>query len=112
MALQRRSTKTPSQRSAAYGPLAAVLATRRQELDLSQQDLADLAGVARGSVIAAESGRPITNESLLALLDVLGLHLQVSRGRTPGGYAVSTELAGRYGLDAADDTDDVSPESR
>jgi transcriptional regulator with XRE-family HTH domain len=51
-------------------------------LRLTQRQVADLAGVAERTVIAAEAGKPgIRLGHLLRVLEVLGLGLRVVRGR-------------------------------
>lgn len=100
MALQRHSRTTAAERARERGRLAAVLVARRQELGLTQTELADLAGVGRGPVVALEAGRTASLESFLALLQALGLHLELVRGAAPA-VAVGDELAARYGLPVA-----------
>ena len=61
---------------------AAQLAQRRRELGLTQRQLADLAGVAERTVIAAEAGRGGLGIGYLErILDVLGLRMEVARKR-------------------------------
>jgi DNA-binding XRE family transcriptional regulator len=79
-----------------------VLVARRQELGLTQTDLADLAGVARGPVVALEAGRLANLEVLLAVLQVLGLHLELVRGTSTREVAVSDELRSHYDLETGD----------
>lgn len=98
MALQRRSRATPAERARERGPLAAVVATRRLELGLTQADLADLAGVALGPVVSLEAGRTVSLDVLTSVLLVLGLHLELTRGASPDGLEVSAPLAAQYGL--------------
>lgn len=103
MALQRRSRGTAAVWAQERGRLAAVLVARRQELSLTQTDLADLAGVGRGAIVAAEQGRAVSLDVLLSVLQALGLHLEVVRGAgSPGTprVEVGSELATRYALDA------------
>lgn len=104
MGLRRRSRVTPAERARARGPLAAVLAARRQELDLTQSELADLAGVVRGPIVALEAGRTVSLDVLLSVLEVLGLHLELVRGTASPAVSVSADLAQQYDLAAADDT--------
>lgn len=99
MALQRRSRASVATRARERGALAAVLAARRQELGLTQTELAELAGVARGPVVAAESGRSVSLEVLLALVQVLGLHLELARGSSKREVEISAELAAHFALD-------------
>lgn len=100
MALQRRSRTTAAERARTRGPLAAGVAARRQELGLTQGELSDLAGVARGPIVALEAGRTVSLDVLLAVLEVLGLHLELARGTSPTGVAVNSDLAQQYHLAA------------
>jgi transcriptional regulator with XRE-family HTH domain len=99
MALQRRSRTTAADRARARGPFAAVVTARRHELELTQSDLADLAGVARGPVVSLEAGRTVSLDVLLAILEVLGLHLELTRGTAGTGVTVSSDLSTQYNLD-------------
>ncbi|WP_328700005.1 type II toxin-antitoxin system Y4mF family antitoxin [Arthrobacter sp. 9AX] len=59
--------------------LAAEVRARRRVLRLTQQDLAQLAGVSERFVRFVEQGKPsVQLDSLLALLDTLGLELQLA----------------------------------
>ena len=59
--------------------LAAVVRSRRGQLGLTQQDLADMAGVSERFVRFVEQGKPsIQLDSLTAVLEALGLELQLS----------------------------------
>lgn len=59
--------------------LALAVRGRRADLSLSQQDLADMAGVSERFVRFVEQGKPsLRLDTLLALLDTLGLELQLS----------------------------------
>lgn len=102
MALQRRSRRSAAERARSRGALAAILASRRQELDLTQGDLADLAGVARGGVVALEAGRTVSMDVLLSVLHVLGLHLELARGAA-SSVQVGPALVSQYGLDDGND---------
>ena len=62
--------------------------------------------MARGPIIALEAGRTISLEVLLAVLEVLGLHLELARGATPTGVTVNANLARQYDLAGADDEAD------
>jgi HTH-type transcriptional regulator/antitoxin HipB len=67
------------------GHLAAEVRTRRAQLQLRQQELADLAGVSERFVYALENGkRSVQLDKLLAVLDALGLHLEIHRGAAGG----------------------------
>lgn len=64
-------------------PLTAVLAgqvrARRLQLGLTQQDLADMAGVSERFVRFVEQGKPsVQLDSLTTLLETLGLELQLA----------------------------------
>ena len=59
--------------------LAAEVRARRTALRLSQQDLADMAGVSERFVRFVEQGKPsVQLDSLLAVLETLGLELHVA----------------------------------
>jgi HTH-type transcriptional regulator/antitoxin HipB len=74
-----------------HDQLAAGVRARRAVLRLSQRDLAGLAGVSERFVRFVEQGkRSVQLDSLLALLDTLGLELQLA---TRAGAAART-LAG------------------
>jgi HTH-type transcriptional regulator/antitoxin HipB len=99
VALKRRSRADVAKRARERGALAAVVAARRQELGLTQVELADLAGVSARFVHAIEAGRTeVGLDRLLAVLDTLGLHLQVDRGQQ-GGVVASSAIVRLYGLD-------------
>lgn len=84
MVLQRQSRQSAAHRAAERGALAAIVATRRQELGLSQTELGDLAGVSYRIVHHLESGRSDTSlKRVVAVLETLGLHLTIERGATP-----------------------------
>ncbi len=58
--------------------IAATIKGRRSELDLSQAELAQLAGCSKPFIIAAEAGKPsIRLDKLMALINVLGLSLRL-----------------------------------
>jgi HTH-type transcriptional regulator / antitoxin HipB len=61
--------------------LASEVRARRVQLQLRQQELADLAGVSERFVYALENGKPTVQlDKVLAVLNALGLHLEVHRG--------------------------------
>jgi DNA-binding XRE family transcriptional regulator len=62
--------------------LGTQVAQRRNALELTQQQVADLAGVSRRSIIAVESGDPTSLNTLLSILDVLGLQITLQAGRS------------------------------
>lgn len=105
MALQRRSRANMADRARSRGMLAAVVVARRQELGLSQIDVADLADVSPRFVHALESGQATVGlDRLLAVMETLGLHLEVARGVRPG-VAAGAELATQYGLEGVEPED-------
>ena len=79
--------------------LAAEVRTRRSDLGLTQQDLADMAGVSERFVRFVEQGKPsVQLDSLTALLETLGLELQLATrtsqaARALGGSASQHESA-------------------
>jgi HTH-type transcriptional regulator/antitoxin HipB len=55
--------------------------SRREQLDLRQAELAELAGVSERFVHAVESAKPTLQlDKLIDVLAALGLHLQLVRG--------------------------------
>ncbi len=63
------------------GRLAAEVRARRAVLRLRQEEVADLAGVSERFVYALENGkRSVQLDKTLAVLNVLGLHLEIHRG--------------------------------
>jgi HTH-type transcriptional regulator/antitoxin HipB len=61
------------------GLVAVEVRARRKALQLNQRDLADIAGVSERFVRFVEQGKPsVQVDSLLALLEALGLDLQVA----------------------------------
>ena len=96
-----RKSRTPAyERASEFGTLAAVVSVRREELDLRQSELADLAGCSTRFVHAVETGKPTVQlDKLLAVLRVLGLHLAVERGQHGDGVTAGAELVALYDLD-------------
>ena len=63
---------------APHFPALDIVFTGRNELDITQTDLAELANVTKGTVIRYEKGEGNPSLSVLnKLLNVLGLELQV-----------------------------------
>jgi y4mF family transcriptional regulator len=63
------------------GKLAREVRGRRARLGLRQEELADLAGVSERFVYALENGKTTVQlDKLLAVLNALGLHLEIHRG--------------------------------
>ena len=78
---------------------AAAVRARRRALTLTQQDLADLAGVGVRLVHEVERGRDtVTLSNLVGLLHVLGLHLSLRSG-------AATEI--ETGIDVPRSTDEA-----
>ena len=70
--------------------LAAEVRGRRGSLRLSQRDLAELAGVSERFVRFVEQGkRTVQLDSLLALLDTLGLELRVQTRTSAAARALA-----------------------
>ncbi|MBL8049066.1 MAG: helix-turn-helix transcriptional regulator [Chthonomonas sp.] len=62
--------------------IAKMLVEERRRLGITQAEVALLAGCSKPSVIAAERGRPnLRLETLVKIANVLGLDLQLSRGK-------------------------------
>jgi HTH-type transcriptional regulator/antitoxin HipB len=60
---------------------AAAVRSRRRQLQLRQDELADLAGVSERFVYALENGKhSVQLDKVLAVLSALGLHLELHRG--------------------------------
>lgn len=67
--------------------LADAVRARRETLHLTQNDLAELAGVSERFVRFLEHGKPTVQlESVLAVIDTLGLELHLER--QPGNQHV------------------------
>lgn len=65
--------------------LATEIRARRKGLRLTQRDLADMAGVSERFVRFVEQGKPsVQLDSLLAVLETLGLELQIATRRRRG----------------------------
>jgi HTH-type transcriptional regulator/antitoxin HipB len=70
--------------------LAAEVRTRRTALGLTQQDLADMAGVSERFVRFVEQGKPsVQLDALTALLETLGLELQLATRTSQAARALS-----------------------
>lgn len=96
MARQRRSRAPLHDRASQRGELAAVVFGRREQLDLRQEELADLAGCSPRFVHELENGKQtIRLDKLVDVLGALGLHLLVADGVTD---SVETEPTLRAGL--------------
>ncbi|WP_353710462.1 type II toxin-antitoxin system Y4mF family antitoxin [Arthrobacter sp. K5] len=72
--------------------LAAAVRARRGALRLSQQDLADMAGVSERFVRFVEQGKPsLRLDTLLALLDTLGVELQLATRTSAAARALAAQ---------------------
>ncbi len=70
--------------------VAAEVRSRRTGLRLTQQDLADMAGVSERFVRFVEQGKPsVQLDSLIALLETLGLELQLATRTSQAARALS-----------------------
>ncbi|TNB68404.1 helix-turn-helix transcriptional regulator [Arthrobacter sp. BB-1] len=75
--------------------LAAQVRARRAVLRLTQHDLADMAGVSERFVRFVEQGKPsVQLDSLVAVLETLGLELQVATRSSPAARALSVPPVG------------------
>ena len=76
--------------------LATEVRARRGQLGLTQQDLADMAGVSERFVRFVEQGKPsIQLDSLLAVLDTLGLELRLTTRTGKGARALAGHASGQ-----------------
>ena len=74
--------------------LGGEVRARRGALRLSQQELADLAGVSERFVRFVEQGKPsLRLDTLLALLETLGLELQLATRTSTAARALLTQPA-------------------
>ena len=76
--------------------LATLVRRRRRDLDLTQQTLADLAGVGVAFLYALENGKTTLRlDKVLAVLSTLGLGLRLGPDRTliaaADGWATDTD---------------------
>ena len=76
--------------------LAAEVRARRAVLRLTQHDLAQLAGVSERFVRFVEQGKPsVQLDSLVAVLETLGLELKVTIRTSRAARAVAGPPAGK-----------------
>lgn len=74
--------------------LGSEVRARRASLSLSQQDLADLAGVSERFVRFVETGKSTVQlEPLLAVLDTLGLELSLRQAGRSTASETASETA-------------------
>lgn len=79
MADPRRTTPTRHSPMPEIARIGEVVAARRVQLGLTQQLLADLAGVSRSSVQSLEYGTgSVKLESVVQIADALGLRLHIT----------------------------------
>ena len=77
------------------GTLAEAVRARRKQLELRQEEVADLANVSERFVYALESGKQsVQLDKVLAVLWALGLHLEIRLGGA-AGISVGFEAAPR-----------------
>jgi HTH-type transcriptional regulator/antitoxin HipB len=82
MAQSRSNLRHNADSIASLGP---VLSRRRKDLGLTQEELADLAGVALRLVHELEHDKvTVRLDNLLRLVNALGLHLELARGTANG----------------------------
>lgn len=76
--------------------LPSEVRSRRLALGLTQQDLADMAGVSERFVRFVEQGkRSVQLDSLLAVLDTLGLELRITTRTSKGARALAGHISGQ-----------------
>lgn len=81
MATPRRSSPTPDDPMPEIARIGVEFARRRIVLRLTQQTLADLAGVSRSSVQALEYGSgSVRFATVMQIAEVLGLTLEATGG--------------------------------
>ena len=79
MTSPRRTKPSRDASAPTIAEIAERIAARRVDLQLTQQSLAELAGVSRSSVQAVEYGTGSVKLGLVvAIADVLGLNLDIS----------------------------------
>ncbi|MGM9472002.1 helix-turn-helix transcriptional regulator [Pseudarthrobacter sp. YS3] len=74
--------------------LASEVRARRVRLGLTQQDLADMAGVSERFVRFVEQGKPsVQLDSLTAVLETLGLELRLGTRSSEAAKALTRETS-------------------
>ena len=72
------------------GAVAAEVRARRARLGLTQQELADMAGVSERFVRFVEQGKPsVQLDSLTAILETLGLELRLATRTSQAAHALT-----------------------
>lgn len=75
------ATQSPAAAGAAGDGLASAVRSRRRQLRLRQDEVADLAGVSERFVYSLENGkRSVQLDKVIAVLSALGLHLELHGG--------------------------------
>jgi HTH-type transcriptional regulator/antitoxin HipB len=93
--------------------LAAEVRARRAALRLTQHDLAQLAGVSERFVRFVEQGkRSVQLDSLLALLETLGLELQLTTRTRAAARAIDGQRTDGRTTDSRPVTHQPLPENR
>jgi y4mF family transcriptional regulator len=78
------------------GAVAAEVRARRMRLGLTQQHLADLAGVSERFVRFVEQGKPsVQLDSLTAILETLGLELRLAPRTSQAAHALTGQTGDR-----------------
>ena len=73
----------------AIASIVGAVIRQRNELGITQRDLASLCGIPQSSVARIESFRTIPNlETLIKIMQPLGLRLTVAEAHSPGGTKV------------------------
>lgn len=74
--------------------VAAEVRARRAGLGLTQQDLADMAGVSERFVRFVEQGKPsVQLDSLTAVLETLGLELRLATRSSEAARALTRDIS-------------------
>jgi y4mF family transcriptional regulator len=80
------------------GQVAVEVRARRKAMRLNQRDLADISGVSERFVRFVEQGKPsVQVDSLLALLEALGLQLEVAPRTSHAARTLARPAAGDGG---------------
>lgn len=76
-------TALPLGKVGSLADLAAAIRMRRKELNLTQADLAGVAGVGNRFIVDLEKGKPTLQiDKVMTVLSLLGLELYVGEKRT------------------------------
>lgn len=96
MVQRRRLVLSESERVSRLADLAQAVRTRREDLGLRQDELADLAECSTRFVSMVEHAKPTLRlDKVLDLLSVLGLELVLRRGRGGGLIVADRHLIDR-----------------